>query len=171
MNENICAYWYAACLNSPFNKTYVLFIILAQKTTVSRQSSARRTARDSKYSENKYANGVTSISEQPKSITISLSEDITLSDVVTNTTSSEDPIVFTRNTSEELLTDIRNILLTVQKEREANKDVARNRTEWQLVALILDRAFLIFFVLLTVVVSLTILLNHLSYDAKDWQIR
>ena len=62
------------------------------------------------------------------------------------------------------------MLLTVQRDREEKKDVATNRTEWQLVALVLDRAFLIVFVVLTVVVSLCILLNHPTYEPSDWPI-
>ena len=151
-----------------------MLILFIQKTSVSRhvQSSGRTTTREEQYTENTYANGGTKVPDEPKRITISLpiGEDITMSDVVTST-STDDPVIYTGSTSEKLLSEIKNILLTVQKEREDNKNAARNRTEWQLVALVLDRAFLILFVVLTIVVSLTILLNHPSYDAKDWPIK
>ena len=112
--------------------------------------------------------------DQPKRITISLStgEECVVSDVVSSTTNNDGPIQNTgdRSTSEELLNDIKDMLLTVQRDREEKKDVATNRTEWQLVALVLDRAFLIVFVVLTIVVSLCILLNHPTYKPSDWPI-
>ena len=134
----------------------------------------RKTPRNADYLESQCANGGTNIMEQPKRITISLSmgEECVVSDVVSNTTTNDGPIENTgdRSTSEKLLSDIKDMLLTVQKDREEKKDVATNRTEWQLVALVLDRAFQIVFVVLTVVVSLCILLNHPTYEPSDWPI-
>ena len=110
--------------------------------------------------------------EQPKRIAISLStgEECVVSDVVSSDTSNDSPIQNTGDRSEKLLSDIKNMLLTVQRDREEKKAVSTNRTEWHLVALVLDRAFLIVFVVLTVVVSLCILLNHPTYEPRDWPI-
>ena len=134
----------------------------------------RKAPRNADYTESQCAKGGTKIIDKPKRITISLStgEECVVSDVVSNTTTNNDPIQNTgdRPTSEKLLSDIKDLLLTVQRDREEKKDVATNRTEWQLVALVLDRAFLIVFVVLTVVVSLCILLNHPTYEPSDWPI-
>ena len=134
----------------------------------------RKTSRTADHSESRCENGGAKMMDQPKRITISLStgEECVVSDVVTSTTNNEGSVQSTadRFPSEKLLSDIRDILLSVQKDREEKKDVATNRTEWQLVALVLDRAFLIVFVVLTVAVSLGILLNHPTYEPSDWPI-
>ena len=38
------------------------------------------------------------------------------------------------------------------------------RTDWMLVAIVLDRLFLIIFVVLSVIIALTLLLNYPHYD-------
>ena len=134
--------------------------------------SAKLNKRRPDHSESRCANGGAKMMDQPKCITISLStgEERVVSDVVTSTTNNEGLTQNTGDTSQKLLTDIRDMLLTVQKDREEKKAVATNRSEWQLVALVLDRAFLIVFVVLTVAVSLGILLNHPAYEPSDWPI-
>ena len=123
------------------------------------------------------ANGGVKIPDEPRRITISLSPAHTLAQnseraCVTSmaTNHNEAATGSPSDRQEGLLRDIKNVLLTVLKDREETKDTAGNRTEWQLVALVLDRAFLILFVLLTIIVSLCILLNHPKYDPSDWPI-
>ena len=151
-----------------------ILIITQQEDSFSKpvKLSKRKAPRNADYIESQCANGGTNIMEQPKRITISLSmgEECVVSDVVSSTTGNDDLIQNTGDRSEKLLSDIKDMLLSVQKDREEKKDVATNRTEWQLVALVLDRAFLIVFVVLTVVVSLCILLNHPTYEPSDWPI-
>lgn len=62
------------------------------------------------------------------------------------------------------LREIRDILLKFQMENKQREELGACEHSWKMVALVLDRLFLIIFIIINIAMSLCILLNYPSYD-------
>ena len=66
-----------------------------------------------------------------------------------------------------ILADIRDSIAEMKMMKRKQQESDGHRENWMLVAVVLDRFFLVIFVILTVVVSLSILLTYPDYNDFD----
>ncbi len=72
-----------------------------------------------------------------------------------------------RSTTEDLLLNIYQVMLSFKDNKTQKADNDRCCSEWMLIATVLDRLLLITFTIITIVISATILTNHPEYNDEE----